>query len=45
MFFALSGSLNVMSDLKKLAETYSLKENLYYGGWLQKILGLIGDYH
>ena len=33
-----------MSDLKILAETYSLKENLYCGGWLQKDLRLIGDY-
>ena len=32
-----------MTDLVKLAETYNLEGNLYYGGGLQKILRLIGD--
>ena len=41
--FALSGLLNVMADLKKLAATYKLEGNLYYGGGLQRILRLIGE--
>ena len=33
-----------MADLSKLASTYNLEGNLYYGGGLQKILRLIGEY-
>ena len=41
--FAISGLLNTMADLKKLASIYNLEGNLYYGGGLHKILRLIGE--
>ena len=42
--FALSELLNIMEDLSNLALTYKLEGNLYYGGGLQRILKLIGEY-
>ena len=40
--FSLSSTLNIMTDLNKLAETYNLEGELYYGGGLHKMLELIG---
>ena len=42
--FALSGILNVMADLKKLADTYGLEGDLYHGGGLHRILNIIGEF-
>ena len=41
--FALSGLLNTMVELRRLASIYKLEGNLYYGGGLQKVLRLLGD--
>ncbi len=40
----ISGLLNLITDLCKLAKTYSLENDLYYGMGLHKILDLIGKY-
>ncbi len=39
----ISGLLNLITDLCKLAETYSLENDLYYGVGLHKILDLMGS--
>ena len=38
----LTGLLNVMEDLSKLASEYNLENELYYGTGLHKILALVG---
>ena len=40
----ISGILNLISDLCKLATTYSLENELYYGVGLHKILDLMGKF-
>ena len=40
--FSLSSLLNMMTDLKGLAEKFDLEGDLYYGGGLLKVLDLLG---
>ena len=40
--YSLSSLINVMADLKKLADKYNLEGELYYGGGIQKILEIMG---